>query len=72
MGWIALPNLRALYVAYVDIESNRRVGTNLDRIRKSEMDLHGPSEPTEKGVGRTEPYRRRVHSAVNEIRFYIP
>jgi hypothetical protein len=72
MGWIALPNLRALYVAYVDIESNRRVGTNLDRIRKSEIDLHGPSLPKEHGVGRADRNRRRVYATVNEIRSYIP
>jgi hypothetical protein len=72
MGWIALPNLRALYVAYVDIESNRRVGTNLDRIRKREIDLHGPSLPNEPSVGRGDLKRRRVYSTVNEIRSYIP
>ena len=72
MGWIALPNLLALYVAYVDIESNRRVGTNLDRIRKGEIDYHGPSLPTEKGVAGTGRYRRRVYSGINEIRNSIP
>jgi hypothetical protein len=72
MEWIALPNFRALYVAYVDIESNRRVGTNLNRIRKSETDLHGPNLPTDSGIGRADPKRRQVYSTVNEIRSYVP
>ena len=72
MGWIALPNLWALYIAYVDIESNRRVGTNLDRIRKNEMDLHGPSVPIEPGAGRGEPNRLLAYGTVNEIRNYTP
>jgi hypothetical protein len=72
MGWIALPNLRAVYVAYVDVESNRGVETNLDRTKKSEIDLHGPSLPKEQGVGRADPKSRRVCTAVNETRNYIP
>jgi hypothetical protein len=72
MGWIALPNLRAIYVVYVDVESNRGVGTNLHGTRKSEIDLHGPSLPEEQGVGRADPQRRRVYTIVNEIRSHTP
>jgi hypothetical protein len=54
MGWTALPNLRAVYVAYVDVESNRGVGTNLDGTRKSDIDLHRPSLPEEIGVARAD------------------
>jgi len=72
MGWIASPNLRALYVGYVDIESDRGVGTNLDGTEKGEIDLHGPGLPNEQGVGRANPNRRRVYSTVNEIQNYIP
>lgn len=75
MGWIALPSYRALYVIYVDIESNKGVGTNLDRTKESEIDLHGPSLSKEHGVGRAEaagPKRRRVHTTVNKIRIYTP
>jgi hypothetical protein len=72
MGWIALPNLRALYVVNVDVESNRGVGTNLDWTKKREIDLHRPSLPKEQCVGRADPKRRRVYSTVNETRNYIP
>jgi hypothetical protein len=72
MEWIALPNLRALYAGYVDIESSRGAGTNLDRTKKGEIDLHGPSAPKEQGVGRADPKRRRVYRSVNEIRSYTP
>ena len=72
MGWIALPNLRALYVAYEHVENSRGVVTNLDGTKKSEIDLHGPSLPEDKGVGRVDPNSRRVYSTVNEIRSYIP
>ena len=72
MELIVSPNLRALYVAYVDIESKRGVGTNLNRIRKSEIDLHGPSVPNEEGVGRVDLKSRLVYSTVNEIRSYTP
>jgi len=72
MGWIALPNLRALYVGYVDIESNRALGTYLDRTEKSEIDLHRPGLPNEQRGGRVEPSRRRVCSTVNDIRSYTP
>jgi hypothetical protein len=72
MGWIALPNLRAVYVAYVDVESNRGVETNLDRTKKREIDLHGPSLPNQPSVARGDLKRRRVYSTINEIRNYIP
>jgi hypothetical protein len=72
MGWIALPNLRAVYVAYVDIESNRRVGTNFDRIKKCEIDLHGSSLPKDHGSRRANRQRSRVYSTVDEIRSYVP
>ena len=72
MGWIASPNLRAEYVAYVDIESNGRVETNLDGIKKCEIELHGPSLPIERGFRRAYPQRSRVYSTVNEIRSYVP
>ena len=50
------------------------MGTNLDRIMKGEIDLHGPSVPREQGICRADGKKRRVqsHSTVNEIRIYIP
>ena len=71
MGWTALPNLRAVYVTYVDVESNR-VGTNLDGTKKCEINLHGSSFPKEMGIGRAEPKVRRVYTAVDEIRSHTP
>ena len=49
---------------YVDIEINRRAKTNLDRIKKGQIDLHGPSSPSNRGLGRSHRYICLIHGTV--------